>query len=140
MLTEYKWREFHEKCLIKVAATTTQSHYNLPSLILKVYKQGHYVWQLYLTFSSQVPLEHPAVHFIGSVTTELNLKVWVGRCFHLLSHLSTIQNYMLYIVTWQRFQDVYMDLLTSAQDFRVVTLATQPLITEAMRGINNSCA
>ena len=123
MVTEYKWKEFYEKCLMKVVATMTLSHYNLPNLILNVYKQGHYVWQLYLTFFSQALLEHPAVYFIGSVIAELSLKNWVGRCFHLLSHLSTIQNYMLYIVTWQRFQDVYMDLLTSAQDFRVVTFS-----------------
>ena len=64
----------HDKCLMKVVATMTLSHHNLPSLILNVYKQGHYVWLLYLTFSSQAPLEHPAVYFNGSVIAELSLK------------------------------------------------------------------
>ena len=43
------------------------------------------------------------------------------------------------VVTWQRFQDVCMGPLTSAQDFRVVTLATQTLINEAIKSISKSC-
>ena len=45
-------------------------------------------------------------------------------------------------ITWQRFQDVYMASFTSAQDFRLVTLATQPVVIElieAIRSISNSC-
>ena len=83
-------KNFMKQCLMRVAATMTQSHYSLPSLILNVYRNTTCGSCIYLTFSSQAPLEHPAVHFIGSVTVKLNLNIWVGRYFHLLSHLSTI--------------------------------------------------
>ena len=45
----------------------TQSHYKFSNLDLNVCGQGHYVWQLYLTFSLQVPLEHPTVILLGQV-------------------------------------------------------------------------
>ena len=44
----------------------TQSHYKFPNL-LNICRQGHYVWYLYLTFSLQVPLEHPTVILLGQV-------------------------------------------------------------------------
>ena len=138
-------------CFYREVATITQCHYKFPNLLLSVCRQGHYVWQLRISdiFLTGI-FRASSSHFIRSIMIGLNL--WVCKVVQLtqpsksthyyttpcIVHINRGTENIWSVVTWQRFQDVYMDPFTSVQDFRVLTLATQPFIIEAIRSISNS--